>query len=460
MRILLLIFFMLGIKAFAQLTDNVLKTSIDSMIQTKMLYEKAVGVAIGIVKNGEIWYNKGYGSKKLNTNNPIDSLTNFHLASISKVFVATAVMQLVEQGRINLEDKLLKYIPLNELKDERIKDITIRQLLTHTSGFPDVNNYHWANPKNDSLALGNYAQKCIATKKLIFNPGARFEYSNMAFEVLGHVVEKVSQKNFDEYESDFVLSKAGLNYSNFDYSKIDPLRRSSPHIKLLSKVLFSKTYPYNREHGPSSTLNSCTYDMCKWMLEMLKIYDDKSETYQGVIKHQTLKDMWSNQHSSFSLSDSIGLTWDLLRTPLGLCAWHSGGDLGYLSMLVIYPEQKLGVILLVNGDYPERLIGLPYTISLLVKDKIKKIPIEHLRLLEGEYVSDLSTKEVKHPKKFLIKVANGKLVAIDGSTRFNLIALGSNEFLIPQEGVSLLFTTSEGQVTGLTFADFKFKKIK
>ncbi len=460
MRILLLTFNVFGAKAFAQLEDNVLKTSIDSMIQSEMHSEKAVGVSIGIVKDGKIWYNKGYGSKKLNTNNPIDSITNFHLASISKVFVATAVMQLVEQGKINLEDRLLKYIPLNELEDERIKDITIRQLLTHTSGFPDVNNYHWANPKNDSLALGNYARKCIATKKLIFNPGTRFEYSNMAFEVLGHVVEKVSHKNFDEYESDIVLNKAGLNYSNFDHSKIDPGRRSSPHIKLFSKVLVSKIYPYNREHGPSSTLNSCTYDMCKWVLEMLKIYDDQSNTYQGVIKHQTLKNMWTSQHSSFSLLDSIGLTWDLSRTPLGLCAWHSGGDVGYLSMLVIYPEQKLGVILLTNGSYPESLVGLPYTISLLVEGKIKKVPIEHLRLLEGEYVSDNSPKEVKHPEKFLIKIENGKLVASERSTRFNLIPLGSNEFLIPQEGVSLLFTTNEGQVTGLTFADFKFKKIK
>ena len=193
---------------------------------------------------------------------------------------------------------------------------------------------------------------------------------------------------------------------------------------------------------------------------MLNIYNDQNKTYQGVIKHQTLKQMWSNQQRSFSLVDSIGLTWDLSKTPLGLCAWHSGGDLGYLSMLVIYPEQKLGVILLVNGDYPERLVGLPSTISLLVGGKIKNVPIEHLGLLEGEYVSDNAPTQAKHPKKLVIKVENGVLVAIDGSARFKLVALGNNEFLIPQEGVSILFNNKEGQVTGLTFADFPFKKIK
>src|SRR5688500_10301206 len=110
--------------------------------------DKAVGVAIGLVKDGKIYYNKGYGTKKLNANNPVDSLTNFHLASISKVFVATAIMQLVEQGKINLDARLLEYIHADKLKDERFKTITIKQMLMHMSGIPDVMDYRWRKPKN------------------------------------------------------------------------------------------------------------------------------------------------------------------------------------------------------------------------------------------------------------------------------------------------------------------------
>jgi CubicO group peptidase (beta-lactamase class C family) len=371
MRIVWVIFFLLTEKAFSQIAVGSLKARIDSMVLTKMQKTKAVGVAIGIVKNGHIYYNKGYGTKELNTSKSIDSLTNFHLASISKVFVATAIMQLVEQGKINLDAKLLDYISVSKLKDDRFKTITIKQMLIHMSGFPDVNDYRWDNPRNDSLALGNYSNKCIETKKLIFDPGTKFEYSNMAFEVLGYVIETITKKPFDTYEYDHVLSKARLNRSNFDYTKIDPSRRSSPHIKSLTKVKVSKTYPYNREHGPSSTLNSCTYDMCQWILEMLTIYEDKTNSYAGVLKHETLMDMWSVKYRPAG-NQSIGLTWAIFeKTPLGFCVWHDGEDRGYGSLMLINPEQKFGIIMLINGDYASDKFfsGLAADISMLFIDK-------------------------------------------------------------------------------------------
>ncbi len=443
---------------FAQTSTEKFKPFIDSVVRTSMVQENAVGVAVGVVMDGKIYYNQGYGSKEVNIRKPVDSLTNFHLASISKVFVATAIMQLVEQHKISLDGKLLDYIHVNTLNDERFKEITIQQMLTHTSGIPDVNNYSWDKPKNDDPALGNYARKMIESQKLLFDPGTKWEYSNMAFEMLGHVIEKVSDKTFNAYELDKVLSRVGLSHSNFDYTKTDPDMRSSPHIKRHGKVKASKIYPYNREHGPSSTLNSCTHDMCQWILEMLQIYDDQANSYQGVLKHQTLRDMWIMKHSSFSPEDSIGLTWHLSLTPLGLCAWHSGQDLGYLSMLVIYPEQKMGIILLANGDYPEALTGIPYRIALFLKGRIKKVPLEHLRILEGEYTATNPPSWSKHPWKFSFKEVNGDLVASDGSTRFKLVPLGDNEFLFPEERVSFLFNTKEELAPGVTIGKFNFKK--
>jgi len=355
--------------AFGQ-SDVQLKFTIDSMVKACMISEKAVGVSIGIVKNGKIFYTKGYGTKELGTNKPVDSLTNFHLASISKLFVATAIIQLVEQGKLNVDAKLLDYMPVNELKDERFKKITIRQMLTHTSGFPDVENYHWSKPNKDSAALGNYSKKSIQNKKLLFEPGEDAAYSNMAFEVLGHVIEVITKKPFDRYESENVLSKAGMVNSNFDYTKIDPIRRSTPHTKKKEAVKVSKTYPYNREHGPSSTLNSCTYDMCKWIMEMLTIYNDKNNIYKGVLKHETLLDMWDVKFR-FDQSTFMGLGWIGAYSPLGICMMHSGGDLGYSSNLYIFPEKNLGIIILMNGDYTTGKVieRLPVDIALLLKEK-------------------------------------------------------------------------------------------
>lgn len=374
MRIVCIVFFMIGCKAVAQISDHSVKSQIDSMILNKMQETKVVGAAIGIVKNGEIFYNKGYGTKEINADKPIDSLTNFHLASISKVFVGTAIMQLAEQGKINIDHKLLEYIAVDKLKDERFKDITIKQMLTHTSGFPDVDDYNWDKPNNDSLALGKYSKKCIETKKLLFDPGTKWEYSNMAFEVLGYLIETVTKRSFNEYVYEHILIKAGLNNSNFDYNKIDPSRRSLPHVKTLGKIKVTEIYPYNREHGPSSTLNSCTYDMCRWILDMLSIYADKNNFYSGIIKHETLIDMWSVKYRP-TPNRSMGLAWDLFeKTPLGLCASHDGGDTGYSSLLMINPEVKFGIIILINGEYSaEQFFSeLPAGISLLVTNKLPK----------------------------------------------------------------------------------------
>ena len=454
MRIVFVIFFIMGMKAIAQLPESVYKKQIDSLILAGMRETKAVGVSIGIVKDGKVYYQKGYGTKKLKTVNPVDSLTNFHLASISKVFVATAIMQLVEQGKLKLDDKLLKYIIVNELKDQRFKEVTIEQMLSHTSGFPDVNTYHWANPKNDSLALGNFAKKCIATKHLLFEPGSKFQYSNMAFEVLGHVIETVSGKNFDAYEYDNVLSNAGLQYSNFDYTRIDDARRSSPHVKLFSKVKVSGVYPYNREHEPSSTLNSCTYDMCHWIQEILRTYEGISPG--SLLKQETLLDMWRPKYS-FASEDYVGRSWFVHLGPLGLCANHDGGDLGFCSALRIYPEKKMGIIMLINGEYASGMLGLVEHIAFLLENKIKKVPEAELKLLQGEYLAE---NPPKGKWKIEFKLVNGELHGKDGSYKYKLIPVGEGTFINPDDGAVFYFDTKNQSPPRMTlFGKYHFKKL-
>ncbi len=346
------------------------KFSIDSIVKVNMDSRRVVGMSIGIVKNGEIYYCQGYGTKKLGVNDPVDSLTNFHTASVSKLFVATAIMQLAEQGKINVDAKLLDYIPITELKDERLRKVTIRQMLTHSSGLPDVKNYHWSSPKNDSTALGNYAKKCLQDSKLLFEPGTDVAYSNIAFDILGYVIETVSKQPFDKYEFDHVLFEAGMVNSNFDYHKISEVRRSSPHSIRFGSAKLSKLYPYNREHGPSSTLNSCASDMCRWMIGVLRIHND-SQSFSGkIIKPETLRSMW-HANSYFDQSTFMGLGWIGAYTRLGECMLHPGNDIGYCSTLCIYPDHNVGIVVLMNGDYGDDYITekMPLDLALCIIDE-------------------------------------------------------------------------------------------
>lgn len=131
--------FLLCNKAFAQ-NDNTpaLLTRIDSVVNATMAAHKMPAISLGVVKDGQIFYLKGYGTKAVGGDSPVDSATNFLTCSVSKLFTATAIMQLVEQGKIDIHKKLTDYVPDFCMKDERYKEITIEQMLTHTSGLPNI----------------------------------------------------------------------------------------------------------------------------------------------------------------------------------------------------------------------------------------------------------------------------------------------------------------------------------
>jgi CubicO group peptidase (beta-lactamase class C family) len=134
--------------------QNQLEPKINDEIQKGHL----PGMAIGVVKNGKLIYAKGFGFAKLGTDTPVTSRSLFHMASVTKTFVATAIMQLVEQGKIDLDAPVTRYLPYFKLDDERYRDIKIRQMLSHTSGIPDTTNYHWDKPEYDDGALERFVR--------------------------------------------------------------------------------------------------------------------------------------------------------------------------------------------------------------------------------------------------------------------------------------------------------------
>ena len=217
----------------AQPNKQTFKIQIDSLVQKIMIEHKIVCISIGIVKNNEIFYTKGYGSKDINISSPIDSLTNFLTCSISKLFTATAIMQLVEQGKIDIRKKLTDYVPDFVMKDKRYKDITIEQMLTHTSGLPNIFNKHYIKPKSEQSELTDFAQK-LKKEKLRYPPNVPLSastYSNTGYNILGLVIERVSGQTFSDYVNRHVLQIAAMDSSSFSYSKINAARRSKPHKK-------------------------------------------------------------------------------------------------------------------------------------------------------------------------------------------------------------------------------------
>ena len=324
---------------------------IDSVGQAYLSDNKAPGMGIGIIKNGKVLYAKGLGMKNKDTGEPVTAQTVFHMASVSKPFVSTAILQLVEQGKLNLDDLVTKHLPYFKMRDKRYKKITVKHLLLHTAGVPDVGpspKYEWDKPQYDDKALERHV-KSLASLKLDFRPGRRRpKYTNNGYEILGDIIAKASGMSFEAFLKKYLLKPSEMKNSSFLLSDIPKNLLSSPHVKNSQKqVVVSKVYPYNRKHAPSSCLHSNIDDMLKFAITNL---------YKGMYK----------QTRVFSEK-----TYDLLMTPLvrenkiyqyGM-GWNvapygdtkrlefTGGDIGFDTVIILVPSASFGIVVLTNGDF-------------------------------------------------------------------------------------------------------------
>lgn len=316
---------------------------VDSIVIEKMNHYNIPGLSIGLIRNDSIIYNTGYGIRSIKNTSLVTENTVFHTASISKLFTAVATMKLIQQNKIALDDKLVNLLPELKFNDKRVTQITIKNLLNHTSGLPDINNYHWDNNNQSDNSLKEFVLGL--NLKLDSDPSSEYQYSNLAYDILGYVIEKVSGVTFDDFMKENILDKCGMYNSDFRYFKIHDSLKTSPHSKrwVTKNIYERKTYPYTREHAPSSTLNSSSKDLSKWMISFLQTLgeSDLNNKYLTMIE------------PSFSPNPYIGLGFQLSNINSKKIIGHYGGDRGFRSYLIMIPEKKIGLVLLANCDYDE-----------------------------------------------------------------------------------------------------------
>jgi CubicO group peptidase (beta-lactamase class C family) len=373
----------------------VTEQEIDSIIQQYMQAYRIVGLSIGIVKEGKTYLAKGYGKVAVNTPTLVNEKTNFLLSSIGKTFTAAAVMQLAEQGKIDINKKLIDYLPDFKMKDKRYKEITIVQLLTHSSGFGWDNEME--NSQNDSTSLKAFIGS-LYNAKIKFKPGEKFSgetYSNTGFDILGYLVEVVSGIKYEQYIQKYLLSRANMFNSTFNHRDIEIQAKALPYIldgnskeikrfnlygivKDKNPILKYPSIPLkeyekygtNKEHDPSGNLISTSEDMCNWMLHHLAIYNDTLQLLRAILTRNTLQNMWTTQLSIPNRKTGIGLGWwTVADEKTGNYVFHVGRDPGFCATLVIFPERNLGITVLCNGKYADQVVWnkIPFEITNLFK---------------------------------------------------------------------------------------------
>ena len=326
------------------LRDAGMIEKVDGLARSVTEHFGVAGMAIGVVRGDEI-YAAGFGLRDIRTREPATAKSLFHLASISKTFVATAVIQLAEQGKVDLDAALITYLPDFLLADERYREIKVRQMLNHTSGMPDTDDYGWDRPEYDQGALERYMHS-LGKEKLIAGPGEIFAYSNIAYEVLGLLVARISGQSFEDYIKQHILLPLDMNSSTFLKTEVSPEHATAPHI-VLPPTVFSPEYPYNRAHAPSSTLHSSAEELCSWVLMNLNRGEFRG---RRILQAKSFEELWySYQQTGPSYpTEFAGLSWFIDTYRGHRTVRHDGVDVGFQSDLILLPEQSLAVIVLAN----------------------------------------------------------------------------------------------------------------
>ncbi len=382
MKKYLIITILLAIVQTLTFGQNKLGPKIDSLIFSKMKDNRIVGLSIGIVKDGELFYTKGYGFTSVDSLYKVNEYTVYNTASITKIFTASAIMQFVERGEIKLTDKLTVHLPDFKMKDRRYNQITIEHLLYHSSGLPW--EHQFKNSSDDSTALEEFV-KDLKNEKLKFTPGQKFDgttYSNVGYSILGLIIQRKSGMNYEKYIQKYILEPNHMTNSYFNHKlikqeiKAEPIILSgkskeiqrfnlfgvikdiNPVVKYANYPLIKKeTYGRTLEHAPNTGLISSANDLSRWMIELLKIYNSSSIQTNAFLSQSTLKDMWSLKRSIENKKTSIGLGWWRYSDPkFGFYVFHSGREPGFSSILMIYPEKNIGITILCNGMYADQLV--------------------------------------------------------------------------------------------------------
>jgi len=298
------------------------------------------GVAVMLIHNGEIQLQKTYGQADIEQQTPITADTAFRLASVSKQFSAMAILILQEEGALRIDDPISKYVP--ELAP--YKNVTIRQILLHTGGFPDYYDTidtSLGMPTNADAAdfLGEMAESQFAA-------GERYEYSNAGYDMLGPVVEAASGMPFAEFMRERIFDELGMKSSLVrDHTLPDIQNRAFGYDPDADEFRLNDAHPLNGiigSGGVYSTLN----DMYKW---------DQALHQEGLVSQDTLDLMFTAGQTNDGQSINYGLGWRTDRFKGHERLSHTGSWVGFRAYIGRIPDEDFTLVMLSNrSDFRRR----------------------------------------------------------------------------------------------------------
>src|SRR6058998_3581534 len=314
-----------------ELTKADFETFLEGLIPSQLRNRNIAGAVVSVVKDGQVLFQKGYGYADVEEKKPVlPDQTLFRPGSISKLFTATAVMQLVEQGKLDLDRDVDDYLdfPIPKTYPE---PITLRQLLTHTGGFEETLKNLFVAHESDIKPLRTYLVNQMPAR--IFPPGKVPSYSNYGFTLAGYIVEHASGEKFERYVDNHILKPLRMTNSTFD----QPL---PPQLapQMSKGYLNASKKPHDFEFvqaAPAGALSTTATDMTRFMLAFLQ---DGSVDGVAILKPETVQQMETRQFELNPMICGLGITFmEYWSDPVRVIA-HGGDTLWFHSDMILVPE--------------------------------------------------------------------------------------------------------------------------
>ncbi|MGM0410583.1 MAG: serine hydrolase domain-containing protein [Bacillota bacterium] len=319
-------------------TDDISK-KIDIVVNKAIEKNRIPGIAVSAVKDGEIIYSKGFEKSDGFNDREITADTPLFIGSISKSFTSLAIMQLVEEGKLNLDDPINKYLDFFEVdKGSYNGEITLRHLLHHKSGMSEK-EYMAFLDGDLSIEEG---VKDLMGMKLGYGPGEEFNYFNPNYNILGLIIETVSDMSYEDYIRKNILTPLEMNNTYLSKEIVEE-KVPTGHLAFFSFPL-KKEGKFEKHSLPSGYIVSTANDMAKYLIfQQTGEYKGRKLLSEGNIKEMQSPD--NNKEFGYAMGWNIG-------EKFGYKIIEHGGSLyTYSANMAMIPEKNIGVILLINQNH-------------------------------------------------------------------------------------------------------------
>ena len=315
-----------------------MQNSIDQIVRSVLDTTGVPSASIAIVRDAKPDYIHAYGDAKVSPKTPATPDMRYKIASNSKQILATAILLLAEEHKLSLDDTVAKYLP----NLTRAREITIRMLLSHTSGYQDYYPLDYVAPFMSHDVTAAEILDTWARKPLDFEPGTRYQYSNTNYVAAGVIVEKVGGKPLIEVLRSRILDKLGMK-SAIDVTR-ETWNASDPdgHTRFAAGPPRSVAPEGNGWMWAAGELAMTAADLAKWDVSLIN---------GTILKPSSLKALTTDMQLKSGVGTGYGLGIGVSLLANGHRRWrHSGGASGFVSMNTTYPDDKMSITVLTNGE--------------------------------------------------------------------------------------------------------------